>query len=413
MSEKRTVYLDNNATTMVDPEVVKAMLPYFTEYYGNASSMHDLAIEPARAVAEARHKIAEYVGAEYDSEIIFTSCATESDSTAIYSAIECNPEKREIITTPVEHPAILRVLDHLEEDRGYKITKLHVDSKGRLDLDEYKKALNSNVALVTCMWANNETGNIYPVTEMAHLAHEQGIMFHSDGVQAMGKVDMDLKSTDIDMLSFSGHKLHAPKGIGVFYLKRSCRFRPFLRGGHQESGRRAGTENVPYIVGLGKACELSGQHVGYMRSEIKRLRDRLEQGILAKVPDCFVTGDPDNRSANTSNIAFQFVEGEGILLKLNEYGICASSGSACTSGSLDPSHVMKAMGIPFTAAHGTIRFSLSRFATEADIDYTVEKVPEIIAELRSFSPYWRKDGSGGAESFDPNYGEGKGAQFKK
>ena len=380
MSEKRTVYLDNNATTMVDPEVVKAMLPYFTEYYGNASSMHDLAIEPARAVAEARHKIAEYVGAEYDSEIIFTSCATESDSTAIYSAIECNPEKREIITTPVEHPAILRVLDHLEEDRGYKITKLHVDSKGRLDLDEYKKALNSNVALVTCMWANNETGNIYPVTEMAHLAHEQGIMFHSDGVQAMGKVDMDLKSTDIDMLSFSG---------------------------------RAGTENVPYIVGLGKACELSGQHVGYMRSEIKRLRDRLEQGILAKVPDCFVTGDPDNRSANTSNIAFQFVEGEGILLKLNEYGICASSGSACTSGSLDPSHVMKAMGIPFTAAHGTIRFSLSRFTTEADIDYTVEKVPEIIAELRSFSPYWRKDGSGGSESFDPNYGEGKGAQFKK
>ena len=390
MSEKRTVYLDNNATTMVDPEVVKAMLPYFTEYYGNASSMHDLAIEPARAVAEARHKIAEYVGAEYDSEIIFTSCATESDSTAIYSAIECNPEKREIITTPVEHPAILRVLDHLEEDRGYKITKLHVDSKGRLDLDEYKKALNSNVALVTCMWANNETGNIYPVTEMAHLAHEQGIMFHSDGVQAMGKVD-----------------------IGVFYLKRSCRFRPFLRGGHQESGRRAGTENVPYIVGLGKACELSGQHVGYMRSEIKRLRDRLEQGILAKVPDCFVTGDPDNRSANTSNIAFQFVEGEGILLKLNEYGICASSGSACTSGSLDPSHVMKAMGIPFTAAHGTIRFSLSRFTTEADIDYTVEKVPEIIAELRSFSPYWRKDGSGGSESFDPNYGQGKGAEFKK
>ena len=229
MSEKRTVYLDNNATTMVDPEVVKAMLPYFTEYYGNASSMHDLAIEPARAVAEARHKIAEYVGAEYDSEIIFTSCATESDSTAIYSAIECNPEKREIITTPVEHPAILRVLDHLEEDRGYKITKLHVDSKGRLDLDEYKKALNSNVALVTCMWANNETGNIYPVTEMAHLAHEQGIMFHSDGVQAMGKVDMDLKSTDIDMLSFSGARrnrerpVHCRPGQGLRALGAACR----------------------------------------------------------------------------------------------------------------------------------------------------------------------------------------------
>ncbi|MDR1647915.1 MAG: cysteine desulfurase NifS, partial [Zoogloeaceae bacterium] len=330
------------------------------------------------------------LGAEHDSEIIFTSCGTESDSTAILSALRAQPERNTVITTVVEHPAILSLCDWLEKE-GTIVHKLKVDKKGRLDVDEYKSLLHDRVAIVSVMWANNETGTIFPVEVMAELAAARGIMFHTDAVQAVGKAPINLKETKIDMLSLSGHKLHAPKGIGVLYLRRGCRFRPLLRGGHQERGRRAGTENAPAIVALGKAAELAMTYMEYENTEIRRLRDKLEQGILARVSHAFVTGNTASRLPNTSNIAFEYVEGEAILLLLNKQGIAASSGSACTSGSLEPSHVMRAMGIPYTAAHGTIRFSLSRYTTEEEIDRTIAAVPPIIERLRELSPYWRED----------------------
>ncbi len=384
------IYLDNNATTACDPAVVTAMLPYFTEQFGNPSSMHSFGNKVGSAIKEARKKVQALIGAEHDSEIVFTSCGTESDSTAILSAIKAQPERNQIITTAVEHPAILTLCDYLEKE-GYIIKKLGVDKRGRLDLDEYKSLLNDRVALVTAMWANNETGTIFPVELMAELAHAKGIQFHTDAVQAVGKIAMDLKNTQIDMLSLSGHKLHAPKGIGVLYLRRNTRFRPLLRGGHQERGRRAGTENAASIVGLGVACELALQNLAHENTEVRRLRDKLQAGILAAVPHAFATGDagPNGiRLPNTCNIAFEYIEGEAILMLLNKMGIAASSGSACTSGSLEPSHVMRAMGIPYTAAHGTTRFSLSRYNTEAEIDRVIEAVPPIVAQLRKLSPYW-------------------------
>jgi cysteine desulfurase len=385
------IYLDNNATTRVDEAVVQAMLPYFTEQFGNPSSMHSFGNRVGLAIKKARLQIQELLGAENESEIIFTSCGTESDSTAILSALKANPDRREIITTSIEHPAILALCSHLEKE-GYKVHYLKVDAKGRLDLDEYAKLLSANVAIVSVMWANNETGTLFPVERMAELAHAAGVLFHTDAVQAVGKVSIDLKKMKIDMLSLSGHKLHAPKGIGVLYLKRGVRFRPLLRGGHQERGRRAGTENSASIVALGMACEQATQAMEFENTEVKRLRDKLEAGILSKVPRSFATGDVSNRLPNTSNIAFEFIEGEAILLLLNKFGIAASSGSACTSGSLEPSHVMRAMGIPYTAAHGTIRFSLSRYSTEEEIDRVIQVVPEIVAQLRKLSPYWGESG---------------------
>ena len=344
------------------------------------------------------------LGAAQDSEIVFTSCGTESDSTAILSAIKAQPERRTIITTVVEHPAILTLCDQLEKE-GYVIHKLKVNKKGRVDLDEYKSLLNDRVAIVSIMWANNETGTLFPVEEMAEMAHDKGIMFHTDAVQAVGKLPIDLKSTKIDMLSLSGHKLHAPKGIGVLYVRRNTRFRPLLRGGHQERGRRAGTENSASIVGLGVACDLAMQHMAEENTVVKKLRDRLERGILAKVPNAFLNGDTLYRLPNTASIAFEYVEGEGILLLLNKEGIAASSGSACTSGSLEPSHVMRAMGIPYTAAHGTIRFSLSRYNTEAEVDRVIACVPTIIAQLRKLSPYWSGSApvSNPEQAFQPEY----------
>ena len=339
------IYLDNNATTRVDPAVVEVMLPFFTEHFGNASSIHAFGSEVGKALKKARGQVQALLGAEHDSEIIFTSCGTESDSTAILSALKAQPDRNTVITTVVEHPAILTLCDWLEKE-GYIVHKLKVDKKGRLDLDEYKALLNDRVAIVSAMWANNETGTIFPVEEMAELANARGIMFHSDAVQAVGKIPIDLKNTKIDMLSLSGHKLHAPKGIGVLYLRRGCRFRPLLRGGHQERGRRAGTETSASIVGLGKACELALEHMAEENTTVKRLRDKLEAGILGQISHCFPTGDVSNRLPNTSNIAFEYIEGEAILLLLNKLGIAASSGSACTSGSLEPSHVMRAMGIP-------------------------------------------------------------------
>ncbi|VAX10069.1 Cysteine desulfurase =_ NifS [hydrothermal vent metagenome] len=385
------VYLDNNATTMVDARVVEAMLPYFSEQFGNPSSMHSFGNKVGFALKQARSQIQTLLGAEHDSEIIFTSCGTESDSTAILSALKAQPQRNEIITTVVEHPAILSLCEHLEKD-GYKVHYLEVNKKGQLDLDEYKNLLSDQVAIVSVMWANNETGTLFPVLEMAELANAAGVMFHTDAVQAVGKIPMDLKASKIDMLSISGHKLHAPKGIGVLYLRRGVRFRPLLRGGHQERGRRAGTENAASIVALGKAAEMAMENMELENTKVKAMRDRLEQGILRSVSHCFVTGDVDNRLPNTCNIAFEFVEGEAILMLLNKQGIAASSGSACTSGSLEPSHVMRAMGIPYTAAHGSTRFSFSRYNSMEEVERVIEAIPAIMEKLRKLSPYWGNNG---------------------
>lgn len=397
------IYLDNNATTMVAPEVVDAMLPFFTEQFGNPSSIHQFGNQVGKALKKARQQVQNLLGAEHESEIIFTSCGTESNSTAILSAIKSQPQRKEIITTAVEHPAILNVCEQLGKE-GYTIHYLGVDSKGRLDINQYESLLSDNVALVSVMWANNETGTLFPVTEMAEMASYAGVLFHTDAVQVVGKMPINLKDTSIDMLSLSGHKLHAPKGVGALYLRRGVRFRPLLRGGHQERGRRAGTENSASIVALGKACEMAAESLSYEKTAVKALRDKLEQAILSQVSHCFVTGDPSNRLPHTTNIAFEYIEGEAILFLLNKMGIAASSGSACTSGSLEPSHVMKAMDIPFTAAHGSIRFSLSRYNTEEEVDKVIEAVPPIVAQLRKLSPYW--SGTSPAEkekAFSPSY----------
>lgn len=396
------IYLDNNATTMVDPAVVEAMLPFFTEQFGNPSSIHSFGDKVGKAIKDARRQVQSLLGAEHDSEIIFTSCGTESDSTAILSALKAQPERREIIISVVEHPAVLTLCDYLEKD-GYTIHRLEVNEKGQLDLEQYRSLLSDKVAIVSVMWANNETGTLFPVEQMAEMANAAGVMFHTDAVQAVGKIPMDLKNSKIDMLSLSGHKLHAPKGIGVLYLRRGTRYRPLLRGGHQERGRRAGTENAASIVALGKACEMAQEALGVENTAVRRLRDRLESALLEAIPHCFVTGDPDNRLPNTANIAFEYVEGEGILLMLNKLGIAASSGSACTSGSLEPSHVMRAMSIPYTAAHGAIRFSLSRYNTAEEIEKVIEAVPPIIAQLRKLSPYWSGNGPVATDSFAPSF----------
>ncbi len=398
------IYLDNNATTMVDPTVVEVMLPYFSEQFGNPSSLHQFGNKVGMALKKARKQVQALLGAEHDSEIIFTSCGTESDSTAILSALKAQPERKEIITTVVEHPAVLSLCEYLEKE-GYKVHYLKVDNKGRLDLNTYQNLLSDKVAIVSVMWANNETGTFFPVEQMATMAKAAGVMFHTDAVQAVGKVPINLKESAIDMLSVSGHKLHAPKGIGVLYLKRGVRFRPLLRGGHQERGRRAGTEAAASIIALGRAAEMAMEHMEYENTCVKAMRDRLEEGILASVSHCFVTGDPDNRLPNTANIAFEYIEGEAILLLLNKMGIAASSGSACTSGSLEPSHVMRAMDIPYTAAHGTVRFSFSRYNTMEEVEKVIAAVPPIVAQLRKLSPYW--DGEGPLEepekAFAPTY----------
>lgn len=399
----KSVYFDNNATTPCDPAVVEAMLPFFTEQFGNASSIHSFGNQVGQAIKTARGQIQALLGAEHDTEIIYTAGGTESDNTAILSALRAQPDRKHIITTVVEHHAVLTLCDQLEKE-GYTVHKLRVDKRGRLDMDEYRALLSDQVAIVSVMWANNESGTIFPVEEMAALAHAAGIQFHTDAVQAVGKIPIDLKHTHIDMLSLSGHKLHAPKGIGVLYLRRGTRFRPLMRGGQQERGRRPGTENAPAIIGLGKAAELAMAHIGTENSEVRFLRDKLERGILAQVPNAFPTGDLNNRLPNTSSIAFEYVEGEAILLLLNKLGIAASSGSACTSGSLEPSHVMRAMGIPYTAAHGTIRFSLSRYNTQEEVERVIEAVPPIIAQLRKISPYWNEAANRPADQvFQPAY----------
>ncbi|MBW1747742.1 MAG: cysteine desulfurase NifS [Deltaproteobacteria bacterium] len=382
------IYVDNNATTQVSPEVLEEMLPYFNEFYGNPSSMHTFGGKVEHKITEARARIASLLGASPE-EIIFTSCGTESDSTAIRSVILSNPDKKHILTSRVEHPAVKNLYEYLSKN-GYRVTFVPVDRKGRLDLDYLYENLSDDTALISIMWANNESGVIFPIEEISKVVREKGIVFHTDAVQAVGKFPIDLKAIDIDMLSLSGHKLHGPKGVGALYVRRGTKYTPFMIGGHQEKGRRGGTENVASIIGLGKACELAAAYLSDNNNQVKQLRDKLENEILKRVPNTIINGDRNHRLPNTTSIAFEYVEGESILLMMDEFGICASSGSACTSGSLEPSHVLRAMGVPFTAAHGSVRFSLSKYNTEEEIDFIIEKLPPIIERLRELSPFWKK-----------------------
>ena len=378
------IYLDNNATTKIDEDVLAAMLPYLTIYYGNPSSMHTFGGQVGKAIRQARAQVASLLGAE-DSEIIFTSCGTEGDNAAILAALQAQPQKKHIVTTEVEHPAILNLCRKLEKN-GYTVTYLSVNSKGQLDLDELEASLTGNTAVVSVMYANNETGVIFPIEQIGQIVKEYGAIFHVDAVQAVGKIPLNMKESTIDMLTLSGHKIHAPKGIAALYVRKGVRFRPLVIGGHQERGRRGGTENVAGIVALGKAAELAQQHLIGIYEE-KRLRDKLEEGILSAIPNTVVNGDRQNRLPNTTNIGFKYIEGEAILLSLDQFGICASSGSACTSGSLEPSHVLRALGLPYSVLHGSIRFSLSRFTTEAEIDRVLKVLPGIIDRLRELSPF--------------------------
>jgi cysteine desulfurase len=396
MNNKEIIYVDNNATTAVDPEVFAVMKPFFCEQYGNPSSIHSFGGSVAAHINKAREQVADLLGITNRNklgevtEVIFTSCGTESDSAAIYNALQICPKKKKVVMSKVEHPAVLNVGKELER-RGYHVEYVPVDKKGRLDMERLGEMVDDNTALVSVMWANNETGNIYPVEEVAAIAHLHGALFHTDAVQAVGKIPINLSESAIDMLSLSGHKLHAPKGVGALYVKRGIRFRPFITGGHQEKGRRGGTENVASIIALGKACELAGKYIEAENSFVRGLRDRLEKTILATMPDIRVNGDIENRLPNTTCISFEYIEGESILMLLDRHGICASSGSACTTGSLEPSHVLRAMGVPYTAAHGAIRFSFSRFNTEADVDKIIEALPPIIEWLREMSPFWEKN----------------------
>lgn len=380
-----TIYMDNNATTKVADEVIAEMTPYLGQLYGNPSSMHSFGGQVGHKLGEARGRIARLLGCSPE-EIIFTSCGTESDNAAVKGTLATAGNKRTVITTRVEHPAVLSTCRDLEH-HGYNIVEIGVDKNGRLDMDELKDRLDDDVAIVSIMYANNETGTVFPIDEIVSMVKAKGIVFHTDAVQAVGKIPLNLAETPIDLLSLSGHKLHAPKGVGVLYVRKGTRLAPFLVGGHQESGRRAGTENVPSIIALGKACEIAGENIDDENTRVKNLRDRLQEGIIASCPDCLINGDVENRLPNTANISFEYIEGEAILLMLNKFGICASSGSACTSGSLEPSHVLRAMGVPFTAAHGSIRFSLSRYNTEEEVDFVIDKIAPVVNRLRELSPF--------------------------
>ena len=385
------VYLDNNATTKVAKEVLEAMMPYFEQEYGNPSSIYDLASIPNKAIKSARETVADFLGANNPKEIIFTSCGSESANMAIKGVLDVSRAKKHIITTRVEHPCVLNLYKDLEK-RGYLVDWIDVDSNGDLNVNQLIDLVKDDTVLVSVMMANNETGVIYPVSDIAAAVKEKNpktIVF-ADGVQAAGKIPINLKDTKIDLFGISGHKFHAPKGVGALYVKSGTMLSPLVVGGHQERGKRAGTENVPYIVGMAKAASLAKESLQYELSEVKRLRDRLEEGILTRVKNAVLNSKSKNRVPNTTNIGFQYIEGELILLHLNDAGICASSGSACTSGSLEPSHVLRAQGVPFTSLHGSIRFSLSRYTTEKEIDYTIEKLPEIIQKLAKISPFQKE-----------------------
>ena len=382
----KTVYFDNNATTQVAPEVREAMMPFFGELYGNPSSMHAFGGQVAAHIAKAREQVAAFLNCEPD-EVLFTSCATESDNTALRGTADWYGKDLKVITTAVEHPAILQPARRLKA-QGHEVVELPVDNVGQVDLERLRAELKgAKRALVSAMWANNETGTVFPIREIAEIAKECGAVVHTDAVQAAGKTPLDMKRTPVDMLSISGHKFHAPKGVGILFVRRGTKLKPFMLGGHQESGRRAGTENVPYIVGIAKACELATANMEAEATQLAAMRDRLQAGILAACPNVRVNGDQAHRLPNTLNLSFEYIEGEAIAYHLSDEGICISTGSACASGSLDPSHVIRAMGVPFIAVHGSIRFSLSRYNTMEEVDYVLEKLPPIIKNLRELSPF--------------------------
>ncbi len=382
------IYLDNNATTKTAPEVLEAMFPYFEEQYGNPSSIYEFAKKSNHAVKNARAVLKDFINAADEKEIIFTSCGSESANTAIRGVLNMNKNKRHIITTKVEHPCVLNLYKTLEK-QGYKVDYIGVNSNGELDLAELEQAVNYDTALVSVMHANNETGVIFPIEKISEIIKSKNkeTKFFVDAVQTAGKIPIDVQACGIDLLSVSGHKFHAPKGIGVLYVNSKTAITPLIIGGHQERGLRAGTENVPYIAGLAKAAELASDGLKYEATEVKRLRDKLESGILRNIYNSRLNTAVTNRVPNTTNIGFEYIEGELILLHLSDSGICASSGSACTSGSLEPSHVLRAMNVPFTSIHGSIRFSLSRYTTEKEIDTVIEVMPKIIDKIRTLSPY--------------------------
>ena len=382
------IYLDNNATTKVDPLVLEAMLPYFKEEYANPSSVYEFAKRSNHAVREARGVMKDFFNAKDEKEIIFTSCGSESANTGIRGVLNMNKNKRHIITTKVEHPCVLNLYRSLEKE-GYKVDYIGVNSNGELDLAQLEEAIDEDTALVSVMYANNETGVVFPIKKISEIIKSKNpeTKFYVDAVQVTGKLPIDVQGLGVDMMGISGHKFHAPKGIGALYVNSKTLITPLIIGGHQERGKRAGTENVPYIVGMAKAAELAMDSLKYETTEIKRLRDKLEQNIVKNVFNARLNAGIINRVPNTTNIGFEYIEGELILLHLSDLGICASSGSACTSGSLEPSHVLRAMNVPFTAVHGSIRFSLSRFTTEKEIDYVCEQMPAIIEKLVRISPF--------------------------
>lgn len=385
------VYLDNNATTKVDERVLDTMLPYFKEEYANPSSMYNFAKKSSDAIKEARGVIKDFVNANDEKEILFTSCGSESANTAIRGVLNYNKNKKHIITTKVEHPCVLNLYKTLEK-QGYKVDYIGVNSNGELNLEELEAAINEDTALVSVMWANNETGVIYPIKKISEIIKSKNkeTKFFVDAVQVAGKIPIDVQENGVDLLGISGHKFHAPKGIGALYVNSKTMITPLIIGGHQERGKRAGTENTPYIVGLAKAAQLAQDGLQYEITEVKRLRDKLESNILKRIYNARINTGIADRVPNTTNIGFEYIEGELILLHLSDLGICASSGSACTSGSLEPSHVLRAMNVPFTAIHGSIRWSLSRFTTEEEIDYVIEKLPGIIEKVTSISPYQKE-----------------------
>ena len=397
----KTVYFDNNATTQVAPEVRDVMLPFFGELYGNPSSMHAFGGRVSKFVERSREEVARFLNCSPE-EVIFTSCATESDNSAIRGTADYYGKGTKIITTAVEHPAVLQPCRRLKA-LGHEVVELPVDSTGQIDLAQLESELSNPPTLqtsnpptlqpskpptlVSVMWANNETGVLFPIEKVAEICRAHGAILHTDAVQVAGKIPVDVKKVPVDMLSMSGHKFHAPKGVGIFYVRRGTKLKPFMLGGHQERSRRAGTENVPYVVGLAKACELARLGMADEASQLTALRDKLEAGILASCPNVRVNGDRAHRLPNTLNVSFEYIEGEAIAYHLSDLGICISTGSACASGSLDPSHVIRAMGVPFTAVHGSVRFSLSRYNTMEEVDYVLEKLPPVIRNLRDLSPF--------------------------